>query len=194
MANGANARQKLLDAGRAALLARGYDGVGLNAILSAAGVPKGSFYHFFRSKDDFAVAILDDYERHYAVLRDSIFGDERLSPLSRLSAYFAELERIHGGEEPLGGCLFGVLAQTAAARSPMLRDRLAVVFATWTLQIEALLVEARERGELASHVEPAAAAAFLIDAYEGALMRMKIEAGTEAFVRFRRHALAPLAT
>ena len=139
-------RTTLIGEGLRALLANGYDGIGLTAILGAAGVPKGSFYHFFRSKEDFAGAVLDAYEQHYIELRRSILGDVTQSPLARLRGYFDALERIHLSEEPLGGCLYGVLAQTAAARTPEFRARLAAVFATWDAQFERVLIEAQAAG------------------------------------------------
>lgn len=185
-------RQALIDQGLKALLTNGYDGVGLGAILAAAQVPKGSFYHFFASKEDFAVAILDAYERHYIGLRASILGDHAASPFRRLEAYFDELERIHAGEQPLGGCLFGVLAQTAGARSPAFRARLAAIFAEWARRLHALLVEAKAEGEIEADLDVAEAAAFIIEAYEGALVRMKVDGGSAAFARFKRFALGSL--
>src|SRR5271163_2415989 len=58
-------RKVLIDEGLKALLANGYDGVGIGPVLAAAGVPKGSFYHFFRSKEEFACAVLDAYAERY---------------------------------------------------------------------------------------------------------------------------------
>ena len=187
-----NTRAALIAEGLKAMLLNGYDGVGLAEILGAAGVPKGSFYHFFKSKDDFASAVLDAYEQHYIALRRSILGDTSRGPLERLRAYFDELERIHLAEIPLGGCLYGVLAQTAASRTPEFRARIAAVFATWDAQFEGVLVEAKAAGEVDPHLDVKEAAAFLIEAYEGALIRMKIDGGSAAFQRFRTFALEPL--
>ena len=187
-----NTRTALIDQGLKGLLTAGYDGVGLSAILAAANVPKGSFYYFFKSKEDFACAVLDAYEQHYIALRQSILGDTNRSPLERLQAYFDELERIHLSEKPLGGCLYGVLAQTAAARSPRFRARIAAVFATWDAQFEHVLIQAQAAGEVDPQVDPKAVAAFLIEAYEGALVRMKVDGGSAAFQRFRTFALGPL--
>ena len=151
-----DARTALIGEGLRALLANGYDGVGLAAILGAAGVPKGSFYHFFRSKEDFAGAVLDAYEQHYIELRQSILGDVTQSPLARLRSYFA------------------------------------TVFATWDAQFERVLIAAQAAGEMDPQLNPRAAAAFLIEAYEGALIRMKVDGGSAAFERFRTFALGPL--
>lgn len=188
-----NSRHALITEGLKSLIVNGYDGVGINAILEGAGVPKGSFYHFFKSKEDFVLAVLDAYERHYVELRNAILGDTKKSPMQRLHDYFDEVERIHLAETPLSGCLYGVLAQTLEARSPDFRGRLAKAFSQWEAQLECLLHEAQKLGEIDACHDPKEAAAFLIDAYEGALIRMKVDGGS-AFGRFRQFALAPLST
>jgi len=105
---------------------------------------------------------------------------------------FDAVERSHLAEEPLGGCLFGVLSQVAAARSPEFRARLAQVFSRWEAQLRALLEEAQAIGEVDPGVDAKDAAAFLIDCYEGMLVRMKVDGDRNSFRRFRRLALEPL--
>ncbi|TWF56753.1 TetR/AcrR family transcriptional regulator [Neorhizobium alkalisoli] len=187
-------RQKLIAEGLKSMIVNGFDGIGLNAILDAAGVPKGSFYYFFKSKEAFAGAILEEYERVYVDLRNDILGDLSHSPLQRLRNYFDEVERIHRAETPLGGCLYGVLSQTAATRSPEFKAKLAQVFFRWETQLGGLLEEARSAGEIDPALDTKEAAAFLIDAYEGMLVRMKVDGEGDAFDRFRRFAFGALAT
>ena len=191
MTKESNTRETLITEGLKSLIVSGYDGVGINTVLDGAGVPKGSFYYFFKSKEDFVVAVLDAYERHYVELRGLILGNGSLSPMQRLRDYFDEVERIHMAETPLGGCLYGVLAQTMQQRGPRFRARLAKAFAGWEAQLEGLLREAQALGEIDPRHDPKEAAAFLIDAYEGALIRMKVEGGS-AFGRFRHFALGSL--
>lgn len=185
-------RDRLIAEGLKSLILKGFDGIGLNAILHAAGVPKGSFYYFFKSKEEFAGAVLDAYERHYVNMRDEIFKDASFSPLQRLRNYFDAVEHLHLAEAPLAGCLFGVLSQTAAARSPEFKARLARVFTTWEVQIRELLEEAQALGEVDPSLDAKDGAAFLIDCYEGTLIRMKVDGDRNSFRRFRRLALDPL--
>ena len=192
MNHDSDARALLIKAGLQALTTHGYDGVGLGAILRTASVPKGSFYYYFKSKEDFAGAVLDAYEQHYIEMRRVILADTSRSPLQRLKDYFDELERIHVSEIPLGGCLYGVLAQTVAVRSPEFRDKLSAVFATWDGQLQGLIEQAQAAGEVDRHFDAQDAASFLIEAYEGALIRMKVDGGAAAFDRFRRFALGAL--
>jgi TetR/AcrR family transcriptional repressor of nem operon len=186
-------RDRLIAEGLKSLVLKGFDGIGLNAILHSAGVPKGSFYYFFKSKEEFAGAVLDAYERCYFNTRHQLLKDTSCTPLQRLRNYFDAVERLHLAEAPLGGCLYGVLSQTAATRSPEFRARLATVFTRWEAQLRKLLEEAQAIGEIDPNLDVKNAAAFLIDCYEGTLVRMKINGDRKAFHRFRRFALDPLA-
>jgi len=185
-------RKVLIDEGLKALLANGYDGVGIGPVLAAAGVPKGAFYHFFRSKEEFAGAVLEAYADRYGRLRQSILADKSRPPLQRLRRYFDELERELASEHPLGGCLYGVLTQTMATRSEALREQLVRSFTAWEAGLRWVLREAQQAGDLAADLDVNAVAAFLIDAYEGALIRMKSDGSAAAFDRFKRFALEPL--
>jgi TetR/AcrR family transcriptional repressor of nem operon len=186
-------RDRLIAEGLKSLILKGFDGIGLNEILHSAGVPKGSFYYFFKSKEEFAGAVLDAYERLYFDTRHEMLKDTSFTPLQRLRNYFDAVERLHLAEAPLGGCLYGVLSQTAAARGPEFRARLARVFSRWEAQLRALLEEAQAIGEVDPSLDVKNAAAFLIDCYEGTLVRMKINGDRNAFRRFRRFALEPFA-
>ena len=185
-------RDRLIAEGLKSLVLHGFEGVGLNAILHAAGVPKGSFYYYFKSKEDFARAVLDVYERHADEQQDAIFKDTSRSPMQRLRDYFDEIGRGHLAEAPLGGCLFGILSQTAATRSPEFKARLAQVFSTWEAELAELLEEAKSVGEVDSGLDTKEAAAFLIESYEGMLVRLKVDSNRNALRRFQRMALEPL--
>jgi TetR/AcrR family transcriptional regulator, transcriptional repressor for nem operon len=187
-----NTRKLLIDEGVKALLANGYDGVGLGPLLVTSGVPKGSFYHFFRSKEDFACAVLDAYADRYEGLRERILFDRNMPPSQRLRSYFDELEREIAAEARLGGCLYGVLAQIMATRSGVLREKLAQAFHSWEESLRQVLQEMKDAGDLAAEIDAKEAAAFLIDAYEGALIRMKSDGNLTALGRFKKLALEPL--
>lgn len=185
-------RDRLIRAGLKSMILNGFDGIGLNAVLQAAGVPKGSFYYFFKSKEDFARAVMDVYERDAEERLNGILEDKSRSPLQRLRDYFDAIGREHLAEAPLAGCLFGVLSQTAAARSPEFRARLAQVFATWEAELAVVLEEAKSVGEVDPNLNAKEAAAFLIDCHEGVLVRMKADGDRNSFRRFQRMALGSL--
>jgi TetR/AcrR family transcriptional regulator, transcriptional repressor for nem operon len=187
-------RDLLIEEGLRSFLAYGYDGVGIGPVLSAANVPKGSFYHFFRSKEDFAVAVLEAYVARYAGFRESLKRDKTRPPLSRLRSHFDALEKELIADFPAGGCLYGVLSQTLTTLRPVLRKRLQEAFQIWQESILEVLLQAQNAGDLDPAINAKEAAAFLIDAYEGSLIRMKAEGIAPTLKRFRRFALEPLLT
>ncbi|MFC4350118.1 TetR family transcriptional regulator C-terminal domain-containing protein [Fodinicurvata halophila] len=178
-----NTRELLIDEGLKALLAGGYDGTGIGPVLKAAGVPKGSFYHFFDSKEAFALAVLDAYAEHYGRARREILHDRSRSPLERLRRYFTYMSELLARED-FGGCLFGNLALASATRSPAFRERLQKGFRAWQSDLTDVLQDSQAAGEIAEDLEPEETAAFLIDAYEGALLRAKSEGDTIPLERF----------
>ncbi|PZQ52704.1 MAG: hypothetical protein DI556_02685 [Rhodovulum sulfidophilum] len=173
------------------MLAKGYEGVGIGPVLAAAGVPKGSFYHFFRSKEDFACAIVDAYAAHYTARRGATLEDAARPPLARLERYFAALVE-EAAEDPRGGCVYGVLAQNTARQSEPIRAKVRACFDAWQAAVAAVLAEARDAGDLPPDFDAEGTAAFLIEAYEGALIRAKADGGPAALERFLAFAVAPL--
>jgi TetR/AcrR family transcriptional repressor of nem operon len=81
-------RQGILDVGQRIMAAKGYSAVGLNEILAAAGVPKGSFYHYFGSKDAFGEALLEDYFEGYLADIDRVLAEPGLTMGERLMNYW----------------------------------------------------------------------------------------------------------
>jgi TetR/AcrR family transcriptional regulator, transcriptional repressor for nem operon len=178
-------RAVLIDEGLKALLSHGYEGAGIGPILKSAGVPKGSFYHFFASKEEFASAVLASYCNNNQTVRTQLLlEDKTRSPLRRLRDYFEYYEKEYGSGDPTCGCLLGNLSQSIAAHSEVLQRELHRSFTAWQSDFRAVLREARDAGELPEYLDPDETAAFLIDAYEGALVRMKAEGSIKPLQRF----------
>jgi TetR/AcrR family transcriptional repressor of nem operon len=85
-----NTRQHILDTGKRIIAAKGFSSVGLNEILKAAGVPKGSFYHYFESKEQYGQALLEDYFEGYLAAIDELFQSDALSGRERLLRYWQQ--------------------------------------------------------------------------------------------------------
>ncbi|WP_279479583.1 TetR family transcriptional regulator C-terminal domain-containing protein [Aureimonas sp. SK2] len=184
-------REILIEEGVKAFLARGFEGIGIQPILSGAGVPKGSFYNFFPSKEAYAIAVIDAYAARYQAIRRAAFESSG-SPLQRMRRYFEALEA--KGEQPgeTAGCLYGVLSQTSAPHSEALRARLKSAFADWRSDMTSLLDEARAFGELAPTADTVALSDAIIDAYEGAAVRMRAEGDAAPMRRFREKTMEAL--
>jgi TetR/AcrR family transcriptional repressor of nem operon len=116
-------KQRLLDAGLAMLLEHGYNDLGIQALLAATGTPKGSFYHHFKDKEDFALQVIDQYMRYVHAGLEACLGDRGRPPLQRVRRFF-ELTRRNYRREGYMGCLLGGLGQELSGVSEVFRRRI----------------------------------------------------------------------
>ena len=168
----------LLEHGLRLMLQRGYHNTGIHDILAAANVPKGSFYHYFKNKEDFGLQVVDRYaDDGYAEI-DRVLGDERQPPLLRLRRLFEDFLADYERRFCRDGCLLGNLGQEMADVDDTFSDRIALHFDRWTARIALCLDEAVMSGDLGAQVDTTMLAGTVLDAYEGALLRMKLVKNT----------------
>ena len=177
-------REHLLEIGLERLRSTGYTATGVKEVLDLANVPKGSFYHYFESKEAFAVEVFQRYADGEMERAERILGDRKVSPLKRLRKYFEELISVYGQAGAISGCLVGSLSLEVADHSPKLRSQLQTVFGGWQQGIADVLREAIDRGDLPRSAKPDELAGFLLNSYEGALVRMKAEKSDEPLHTF----------
>ena len=175
-------RSLIVDAGLQVFLRSGFNASSVQDITEAAGVPKGSFYNHFESKEALGAEIVDLYAEGMG--RRAALNDKSRPPLDRLRAHFAGLSEMYRAAEFSRGCLLGNFSAELAESSPEIRARLAALFDRWTREMEEAIAEAQSRGELAAERSAADLAAFLLDAYEGAILRSRVEKSPRAFERF----------
>ena len=135
-------RQNILDAAQGLMAAKGFSAVGLNEILASASVPKGSFYHYFGSKDAFGDALLKAYFEAYHADIDAILADPSLSCADRLLSYFQKWQDTQGGFDCKGKCL----AVKLGAEVSDLSEAMRLTLKTGTAGIIARLAQAIEAG------------------------------------------------
>ncbi len=182
----ADARERLLREGVAMLTERGFSTVGLEEVLGAVGVPKGSFYHYFGSKAEFGLALVDAYAAYFANKLDRWFLDESLSPLARLRAFVEDARAGMARFDYRRGCLVGNLGQEISALPDPFRDRLTSVFADWEARTARCLEAAKRVGEIEPHADCARLAVFFWIGWEGAVLRAKLEHSPEPLEQFAK--------
>jgi TetR/AcrR family transcriptional repressor of nem operon len=167
------ARQLLLEKGMAMLLKHGYHDLGLAALLEETKTPKGSFYHYFKSKEDFALQAIDLYMQGAHGALDQCLGDESLPPLKRVRRFFEMTEQKYRGEGYLG-CLLGGLGQELSGVSETFRRKVEDCFSQIEQRIARCLDLAASRGDLAEGTDTRHLARLLVNCWEGAALRSRM--------------------
>ena len=165
----ANVRDQLVAAAMSRFRDHGYNGSGVKDITDLAGVPKGSFYNHFQSKEELGAEIV----RVYGAAPGPAV-EPGLSPLERLRADFrARADKIAAGEFTRG-CLYGDFANELATQSEPIRAEVEAGLAAWSGGVTALLRAARADGSLTSPLDDEALGRFVVAAWQGAVLRSKV--------------------
>jgi TetR/AcrR family transcriptional repressor of nem operon len=166
-------KQRLLDVGLAMLLEHGYNDLGVQALLAATGVPKGSFYHHFEDKEDFALQVVDQYMRQVHAALDACLADESRPPLQRVRRFFEMVQKSYRKEGYMG-CLLGGLGQELSGVSEVFRRKIEGCFSQIAGRLAVCLEEARRNGDIAAGSDPRRMASLLVDCWEGAALRSRL--------------------
>jgi TetR/AcrR family transcriptional regulator, transcriptional repressor for nem operon len=163
----------LLEAGRKTFLEKGYNHSGIEAILQAANVPKGSFYHYFINKEDFALKVLGRFASCVEEGLDLTLGDASVPPLDRLRNYCALIFEKLESDQCRKGCLVGNLSQEMADQNEVFRARLEEIFESWVGRYAECLKLAQEDGEIAADLDVHELSEFWLNSWQGAVLRAK---------------------
>lgn len=168
-------RAVLIRAGVELLTEKGFSATGLDEILKRVGVPKGSFYHYFASKEAFGAVLIEAYGASFAARLDRYFLDETEAPLARLDNFVASARRNMARHGYRRGCLIGNLGQEMSALPEGFRSLLSEVFTDWQQRTAACLNAAQAAGEVSADIDSAELASFFWIGWEGAVLRAKLE-------------------
>ncbi len=168
-------RKALVDIGTALFTQQGFGHTGLDEIVQAADVPKGSFYYYFESKDAYAHAVIANYAAYFARKLDRTLDDPSRSPLQRLKAFTDDATAGVLRFEFRRGCLIGNLGQEMAGLEEAFRVLLLEVLDAWRERFRRCIDEARTAGEIRTTVDSASLARFFWSAWEGAVLCAKLE-------------------
>lgn len=168
-------RTVLVRAGVAILTQKGFSATGLDEILRSVNVPKGSFYHYFESKDAFGAELIDAYNAYFVDKLDHFLLNKSREPIDRLRDFVCDAE---AGMKRYGysrGCLVGNMGQEMGSLSEAFRQQITGVFSDWQERTARCLREARARGDIPDDVNCARAAELFWIGWEGAVLRAKLE-------------------
>ncbi|GFM37921.1 TetR/AcrR family transcriptional regulator [Desulfovibrio psychrotolerans] len=179
-------RQRIIETGAELIHRQGFTGTGLKEILEAAGVPKGSFYHYFKSKEAFGLAVVDHFSASFGQIFLRIARDTSLSAFTRIQTILSTFEdyfRQHGCTR---GCPIGNLAQEMGGLSEPFQQHLRAAMDRMAKGFEHLIRQGQETGEIRADLDPAETAYFLVSCWHGAIIRMKVTRSADPLILCRR--------
>lgn len=163
---------------------RGFQATGIDEIRARVNVPKGSFYHFFESKQAFGLAVIDSYAAYFERKLQRHFDKTSLSPLARLRSFVDDAKAGMQRFNFQRGCLIGNLGQELGGIDDLFRERLEAVLQSWQRLTATCLQAAVDAQELPADTDCAALAAFFWIGWEGAILRAKLTRNNDPLEHF----------
>ncbi len=177
-------KHNLLKIGSELIYKNGYNNTGIQEILNEADVPKGSFYFYFQSKEDFGLQVLDLYQEFLFDRMNQRFEDYSLSPLDRIKKFFDDFMDYFSKNHCTGGCPVGNLAQEMGDINSAFREKMSEIFEKMKENIKYCLKEAQVKNHISGTINTNDYAEFIINSWEGALIKMKLSKSTDALSIF----------
>lgn len=168
-------KESLLNQGVKLLMEKGYHGTGLQEILDAAKIPKGSFYNYFGSKENFGAAVIQHYIEPFTIQLATHLQHSEIDALKAIQSYFNELIMELERNAFNGGCLLGNLMGEIGDTSDICQESLQSAIHRYRDLLQSGLAKAQQQGTIRSDKSARDMADLLINAWQGALLRMKIE-------------------
>ncbi|MFH9663194.1 TetR/AcrR family transcriptional regulator [Streptomyces sp. NPDC017248] len=175
----AGTRRNILDTAQRIMAHKGYSAVGLNEVLAEAGVPKGSFYHYFSSKDAFGEALLKSYFDEYLADMDRVLAQPGRSAAERLMSYWQLWRETQSFDECQGKCLAVKLGAEVADLSELMRLALKDGTTAIVDRLERAITSGLTDGSVVIDGAPRETAQILYDMWLGASVMAKIHRSLE---------------
>jgi TetR/AcrR family transcriptional regulator, transcriptional repressor for nem operon len=172
--NRSDTREQIIRAGTEIMLQKGFNTTGLEAVLQEANVPKGSFYYYFASKEDFGLAVIDRFAEESLRKLDEFLREKKYSPLARIRNYLEAGVAAMQECACTRACLIGKLSEEMATQSEIFRKRLETVFQGRKRRFADCLEEAKKAKQVSAECNPDRLAEFLLMGWEGACVRSKV--------------------
>ncbi|HAS40253.1 MAG TPA: hypothetical protein DCS93_07230 [Microscillaceae bacterium] len=176
--------KKILEAGIKLLSRKNFYQLGLQELLKTVNIPKGSFYYYFESKEDFAIQVVDYYTNMSAQKMKAALLDQSKSPRARLQGFFDERVNDYSKDNFEVGCLLGDLANEMAGQSKGLREKFESKFLSWQSIIAQCISEGQSAGEFNNEQSAEELADYILSSWEGALIRMKAAGSKRPYTLF----------
>ena len=184
-------KEQLLSCGVELIQKQGFHGTGIKDLVQAAGVPKGSFYYYFESKEQFTAQSIIHYitpfvDRIHALV--ATIGETR-SAMAVLTEYFAEMASELEQNPDAGGCLLGNLLGEIDSSNQLAMAALESATENYQAALEKLIAAGQKEGDIRTDIDQKTLTGLLFDAWQGAILRNRVDKNTRALAQFIDHFL-----
>jgi TetR/AcrR family transcriptional repressor of nem operon len=180
----ADIKNRILQVGARLVHRKGFHATGVAEVVKAAGVPKGSFYFYFDSKEAFGLELVDAYAQMIADVARTHLLDEREGTPERIRSFFEYFVGILQKNDFRDGCPIGNLCQEMGDTSEPFRKKLENVMESLQQDLAEVIAQGQERGQVLAEVDPESIAGFLLSGWQGALLQMKVKKTREPYEAF----------
>jgi TetR/AcrR family transcriptional repressor of nem operon len=174
-------REEIVEAAVEQFHMYGFNAAGIKDITDSAGVPKGSLYNHFESKEALAVVALRRYGER---IRLPDLADESVDPLLRLRQHFEFLRDENTGRDFTRGCLVAGFGTEIADHSDTIRESVRLSLESWTQALAAPIAQAQESGQVAATTDAKTLARFILNAWEGTLISARSDHSEDSYKVF----------
>jgi TetR/AcrR family transcriptional repressor of nem operon len=176
--------ESILEIGTDLILKNGYHNVGLNKVLKEANIPKGSFYYYFKSKEDFGLQIIKFYSEKSLVVLRSYLEDPTKNHKQRIISFFKDMRDVYTDKEYKEGCLLGNCSTELSDFSESFSISVANELSVWEKCFENCIQEGQIEGSIKMSESPKILSDLILTMWEGALLRMKSAKNVESIETF----------
>jgi TetR/AcrR family transcriptional repressor of nem operon len=167
------ARERMLTEGARLVHRKGFNNTGISDVVRAAGVPKGSFYFYFPSKEAFGLVLIDEYIAFIKSVADECWQDVSIPPLQRLKNFYRWFRDFFVANDYKDGCPIGNLCLEMADTNDAFQEKLSQAMSSLLTWQEEALKLAKDQGQLPENIDPATLSGFIMSAWQGAILQMK---------------------
>ncbi len=167
-------KENILNIGYDVLRKNGYHSVGINQILKECGIPKGSFYNFFKSKEDFVQQVINQYGTNNQSWIERFFEDTPLSPLNALEAFYRMMMNMNEQDEYAGGCLVNNMSMEVGRNIDSIAEESDKHFSNWLGVFSMVIEKGQKQNEIIQTHSPNELAEYIHAGFYGALSRSKV--------------------
>ncbi len=179
-------REKLLDQGVVMFMEQGYHGTGIQEVVDKVGIPKGSFYNYFKSKEDFGSKTIIHYSDQFKEFLVSILETSKKDTLKALTQFFDQLTKLFDDKDCRDGCLIGNFAAEISDSSSIGRQTMHKCISEWKDILKEIMMRGQEKKVIRDDISADELADFLLNFLEGSLIRMKIESDTNPLKQMKK--------